>query len=459
MCSIVGIVSEKEDAKVSYDIYNALVCLQHRGQDAAGIATIDSDDLMYVKKKKGLVFEFSKKNLEHLHGNIGIGHTRYSTAGSSRIENAHPFFINYPVSIAVASNGDTQNYNQLKEFLREKKICLQTDCDIELIAKLFAYEYLKSKDIFESAKFLMNKLKGAYSIVCLVQNKGLLALRDPYGIRPLVLGSKQSPDKSYLFASESAALDALDYKKLCDVQPGEAIFIDHKLNVERKIIKEKPKKAHCMFEWVYFARPDSNIEEMSVYKARENLGICLAKTAMEKNMIDKDSIVVPVPDSGRTSAIAFAEETGMKYRDYIIKNRYIARTFIMHTDKLRAKNIKLKLNVSSEIRGKTVFLVDDSIVRGATMKQMLKLLKKRGAKKIIIVSACPKIISTCKYGINIATKEELVAHDKSVDEIRKELGADELIYSSIDDLKKSIGTDELCMGCISGNYPYPLENH
>ncbi|RLG14569.1 MAG: amidophosphoribosyltransferase [Candidatus Nanohalarchaeota archaeon] len=457
MCSIVGIASGEKKQDVSYELYNALICLQHRGQDAAGIATAGPDEKIHVKKKKGLVFEFTKKNLNHLTGNFGIGHTRYSTAGSSKIENAHPYIINYPTSIAIASNGDTRNYNELKQFLHNQGICLQTDCDIEVMAKLFACQYLKSKDVFESVTFLMKKVIGAYSVVCLIQNKGLLAFRDPYGIRPLVMGQKSSQDKSFMFASESAPLDIGGYKFTCNVKPGEAIFIDRDLKCNRKMIVEKTKKAHCMFEWVYLARPDSDIENLSVYRSRENMGKIMGKIAKSMNYVDPESVVVPVPDSGRSAAIAFAEETDMKYRDYIIKNRYIARTFIMETGKMRAKNIKLKLNASQGVAGKIIFLIDDSIVRGTTAKQIVKMLKSKGAKKIIFVSACPKLISTCKYGINISTKEELIAHGKTVDEIRKEIGADELIYPSLDNLKEALGMDELCMGCLSGKYPHNAE--
>ncbi|MCK5176116.1 MAG: amidophosphoribosyltransferase, partial [Candidatus Aenigmarchaeota archaeon] len=277
MCSVVGIISEKENRKIAYDIYDALLSLQHRGQDAAGIATLDLDEKIHSKKVEGLALNFSKKDIANLNGNIGLGHTRYSTTGSTKMENAHPYLINYPVSIAVACNGDTQNYEEIKKFLKEKGVFLQTDCDIEAIAKLFAYAYSKSKDVFQSASFVMKKIIGAYSIICIIQNKGLLAFRDPYGIRPMVMGKKSSPHDSYIFASESVALDCLDYKRVCNVKPGEAIFIDRDLQCTRKMICNQDKKAHCMFEWVYLARPDSIIEDISVYGARENLGKKLAQ--------------------------------------------------------------------------------------------------------------------------------------------------------------------------------------
>ena len=456
MCGIVGIALDENKQKSSYEVYEALICLQHRGQDASGIATLDSNEKIYFKKKKGLVFKFTKKNLNYLRGNFGIGHTRYSTTGSNRIENAHPFLVNYPTSIAVASNGDTCNYDELKDFLHNKGIYLQTNCDIEVIAKLFAYCYSKSEDVFKSVSFLMKKIKGAYSVVCLIQNKGLLVFRDPYGIRPLIMGQK-TQDNSYMFASESIALDFIGCKSISDVKPGEALFIDRTLKCRRKIISKKTKKAYCMFEWVYLSRPDSNIENISIYRTRVNMGKIMGKLYKSKNNINPMDIVVPVPDSGRIAAIAFAEETGMKYRDYIIKNRYIARTFIMETNEIRAKNIELKLNITDDVAGRTVFLIDDSIVRGATAMQIIKMMKKKGAKKIIFVSACPKIISTCKYGINISTKEELIAHNKNTEEIRKEMNVDELIYPSIDNLKEAIGISDICTGCLNKKYPDNLK--
>ncbi|RJQ17298.1 amidophosphoribosyltransferase [Candidatus Woesearchaeota archaeon] len=442
MCGVIGIVDSEQ---VSFQLFCGLMALQHRGQDAAGIIT-SNDNTVFVKKSTGLVQQiFPEQELQKLQGTMGIAQTRYSTIGHASSINAQPLFVNATNKIAMAHNGNITNYLELKANLSEKGVFLTTTIDIEPALHLFAAKYEKTKDFFASAKHVLQTLEGSYSIVGFISDKGMFAIRDPHGIRPLVLGKKNS---SYVFASESVALQTLGYEFVRDIAPGEAMFIDEQFRVQSKVLLEK-HRAHCMFEWVYFARPESMIEERAVYKARLALGATLAEH-LRDDLID---VVIPVPDTARASAAKLAEVLGVKYREGLIKNRYIARTFIMPSQDSRKDSVNIKLNVIiSAVKDKIVAVVDDSIVRATTSKRIIKLLRDAGAKKIIFVSSCPPIKHPCFYGIDMPTARELIANDKSLEEIREFIGADKLIYATVEDLEKAIRKN-LCTACLTGSYP------
>ncbi|MBU1201991.1 MAG: amidophosphoribosyltransferase [Nanoarchaeota archaeon] len=446
MCGIIGIINNDE---VNVKLFYSLISLQHRGQDAAGMITSQGNEL-FVRKDLGLVQEiFNIDNITKFKGNIGIGQTRYSTIGSASKENSQPLFINSNDKIALAHNGNVTNYTELKELLAKQHIFFTTTVDLEPVLHLFTIRYNETKDFFEAAKYIMQTIKGAYSIVGIIAGKGLFAIRDPHGIRPLALGKKND---TYAFASESIVFQTLEYEFVRDIAPGEAVFIhDKTLDVESRILLQK-EKAHCMFEWIYFSRPESMIEERAVYKSRLALGVTLA----EKLKGEDIDVVIPVPDTARSCAIKLAEELGVKYREGLIKNRYVGRTFIMPSQTSRKYTMNIKLAVIiSVVRDRIVAVVDDSVVRGTTSKRIIKLLRDAGAKKIIFISSCPPIKHPCFYGIDMSTPEELIANNKTIEETRKFIGADKLIYTEVDDLKKAIRRD-LCCACLNGKYPVEL---
>jgi len=450
MCGVVGAIGKES---VSLDLFLSLLTLQHRGQDAAGIITSDGKEL-FIKKDTGLVQSvFSDKDISELKGNIGIGHTRYSTIGSATQENAQPMSVNATEKIAMAFNGNITNYSELKSGLLRNGVFLSTTADLEPVLQLFASKYEDTKDFFESAKFVVDKIEGAYSIVGLIAGNGLFAIRDTYGIRPLVLGKKGN---NYMLASESVVLQTQRYSFVRDIAPGEAIFISDDGSIQHKVIS-MTGKAHCMFEWVYFARPESMIEERAVYKARLALGSLLAEKIKPMNLgID---VVIPVPDTARSCAIKLAEMLGVRHREGLIKNRYIGRTFIMPSQTKRNHNVNVKLNpIISIVKDKNVLVVDDSIVRGTTSKRIVSILREAGAKKVFFVSSCPPIKHPCYYGIDISTEDELIAGRKSIEEIREYIGADALIYATIDDLKKAIRRS-ICSACLDGNYPVKISEN
>jgi len=459
MCGIIGIISEKE---VYSNLYVGLLALQHRGQDACGICVHDNGE-MHLKRDVGLVSDvFTNEDAGRLPGKIGIGHVRYTTAGTNIAKNAQPFKVRMPVNIAMVSNGNTINTEELVDYLWDNNISMHTTSDLEVILGVFKFELKKeagrskvtSNHVFNAAKKMMKRVRGSYSLVITVEGVGLLALRDPYAIRPLVVG-KSSDSKSYVFASESVAIDVLGYKAVCDVKAGEAILVDFDFNMTRRIIGKVKKKAHCMFEFVYFSRPDTVLDHVSVYEARLALGRELASKWCGK---DIDSVIA-APDTSRTAALAFANEIGVNYREGLIKNRYIGRTFIMPSDGQRKDALRIKTNpISSEIKGKKIALVDDSIVRGTTAKKTIELLRNAGAKEVHLLSSCPPIIKPCIYGIDMPTHEELIAHERTVDEIDEILGADSLTYQSIEGLERAIPIDHLCTACISGKYPIPMDD-
>lgn len=467
MCGILGIMGNKP---VAQEIFDGLTVLQHRGQDSAGIMTYE--DHFHLKKGNGLVRDvFHTKNMLRLRGTVGIGHVRYPTAGSYDAAEAQPFFVNSPFGIALIHNGNLTNYDELKsEVLKVDLRYLNTKSDSELLLNVVAQgirDTLRSKRVrtysitpeilFAAMENVFKRLKGSYSVIAVIAGYGLMAFRDPYGIRPLSFGMRKTEMlPEYIFASESVTLDTLGYDLISDVQPGEVVFIDTKRVVHRKQVAKK-HWAPCIFEHVYIARPDSMQDGVSVYKTRMRMGLKLAQK-IKKAKLNID-VVVPVPDSARSSALALAQELGIKYREGLVKNRYIGRTFIMPGQEIRKKSIHYKLNpIKLEIEGRNVLLVDDSIVRGNTSKKIIEMIREAGAKKVYFASAAPQIISPCVYGVDMPTKKELVANGLTVDQICKVIGADELFYQDIDDLVDSAkeGNPKItnfCFACMSGKYP------
>ncbi|WP_248612031.1 amidophosphoribosyltransferase [Methanobacterium alcaliphilum] len=451
MCGIVGIYSHNQSKNIASHIYYGLYALQHRGQESAGIATNDGCNLNTFHGM-GLVCDvFNNGKIDGLNGNVGIGHVRYSTTGKSQLENSQPFFSEFQGgNIAIAHNGDIVNSMELRQELKAEGHHFRSTTDSEVICHMLSKEYIKQKNMVESIKSVSRQLIGSYSIVILV-NSDLYVVRDPIGIKPLVLGEKGDLK---MVASESVAFDVIGAKYTRDVKPGEILLLNDKItsyNMERT---GKLPRAHCMFEYVYFARPDSILDRRNVYNVRLNIG-----KALYEEFPAKADVVMPVPDSAITAAIGYSRVSGLPYGEGLIKNRYIGRTFIMPTQEERESSVRLKMNpIKSELEGKSIVLVDDSIVRGTTSKSLIEVLRETGVKEVHLRVGCPPIISPCYYGIAMATKKELIAANKSVEQIKNDLGVDSLGYLSIDSLKKCIGIDEdkLCMGCLNGKYPTNL---
>ena len=446
MCGIVAILDKKRE--IFEQISESLTYLQHRGQDACGIIT-NSKDEFFCKKELGTVtntFEHIDKN--SLKGKIGVGHTRYATQGKNRKIDLQPLFTKNSPKISMAHNGNITNYFDLKRKLKQKGFSFQTSVDAEVLINLFSLNYKESQDFFTASKKVLKEAKGAFSIVGMIEGKGIFAIRDSHGFKPLVLGKNKN---SYAFASETVAFQKTGFKYVKDVEPGEAIFISTDLKIESKILYQK-KIAHCMFEWVYFADPSSIIEKRSVYKARLALGKLLNKKIKKEN----SDFIIPVPDSGRTAAIKLSEDTKIKYREGLMKNKYIQRTFIMPSQKIRKNLVNKKLiPITNIIKGKNIIVVDDSIVRGNTSKNIITILKEGGVKNITFVSTCPPIKHCCFYGIDFSNKNELIASKKSQEEIREYLKADSLIYTNVEDVKKAIKRD-ICTACLTGKYPQKI---
>jgi len=454
MCGVIGITGQERAIE---KIYHGLLALQHRGQDAAGAVTFEQG--FQLKKGNGLVLNvFNTKNIERLNGNTGIGHVRYPTVGTGSAEDAQPFIITTPYGIALAHNGNLVNFFELKKDLVENQLrYLNSNCDAEVILNLLSVELSKRHlkrlmpdKIFSALARIYKKLMGSYAVVSLIANKGLLAFRDKNGIKPLMMGQNGS---SYCFASESVALDLLGYKDMRDVEPGEAIFIDAENNCYTKQIKQS-KKAGCIFEYVYFARPDSIIDGIGVYEARLRLGEELGKECLKQGI--KPDVVMPVPDTARGAAQLVAEVLGVKHREGLIKNRYIHRTFIMPTQSVRIEAVRLKLNpIKPEIRGKDVLLIDDSIVRGNTSREIIALIRSVGARKVYYALYSPPLRYPCVYGIDMQTRGEFIARDKSIEEIRKSIHADALVYQTVQGLVKGVGagSEGFCTACFTGTYP------
>ena len=462
MCGIFGVVGSQETAA---EIYTGLIHLQHRGQDATGIITCDAETgEVYRTKDVGLVSEvFTNQKIRSLKGNIGIGHTRYPTVGVGDRKEVQPFFVKKPDGIGLAFNGNIVNYVTLKNKLKEEsRVNLTSNSDAEVLLQIFADEYEKNDSlngIYDAVKKVNDEVIGGYSVVIVIANKGVLAFRDPNGIRPLILGEKQlNGKKSYAFSSESIALTIQGYNNLKDLLPGEAAFADKEGNLHKKVL-QKEKPAPCVFEWVYFATVESVMEGKPVYEVRKKLGVQLAEKIKRKWPELEVDLVMPVPDTSRPAANALAGALGVPYEEGLIKNRYIGRTFIMPVQKIREDAVKLKLKpIESTIKGKNIMVVDDSIVRGTTSKRIVKLLRDSGAKKVYFVSTFPPIVNPCFYGIDFQRREELIASGKKIGEIEKEIGADRLIYMDVEGLEQAVGTSKLCTACITNKYPTPLKH-
>ena len=445
MCGVVGIVSKNE---VASDLYEALTVIQHRGQDAAGIATSEEKRLN-SRKQLGLVREvFREHHIQSLTGKIGIAHVRYPTAGGASRELAQPMYVNSPYGISIVHNGNLVNTDSLCEELAETdRRHLNTNSDSEVILNIFAHELQQiggvqpsKEEIFEAVTRMQSRLSGAYSIIIMINNVGLVAVRDPHGIRPLIIGKRDEDlmGAEYMIASESAAIDALDFKIIDDIAAGETIFISKEGKMSRSTSQKAAKHSPCIFEYVYLARPDSVIDKVSVHKARQRMGTYLGEKILGLYPEHEIDVVIPIPESSTTSANEVAKKLGLPYREGFVKNRYIGRTFIMPKQEMRRKSVKRKLNpITMEFEGKNVLLVDDSIVRGTTSKQIVEMAREAGAKKVFFASAAPPIRFQNVYGIDMAATTELIAHQKDEDQIAEYIGADWLVYQNLEDLIRS----------------------
>lgn len=450
-CGILGAYSKIKTEDISRQIYYGLYSLQHRGQESAGISAYDGVE-MSTYRGMGLVCDvFNNGNIKGLNGNVGIGHVRYSTTGKSLIENSQPFVSEFDSgTIAIAHNGDIINSMELRKNLECDGHDFRSTTDSEVICHLLTIEYAHTGDMVKAMKNVSKRLVGSYSLVILI-NGDLMVVRDPVGIKPLSMGKV---DGMTLVASETVAFDVVGAEYVRDVEPGEILVINDEIKSFTMPQRENIRRAHCMFEYVYFARPDSILDGRNVYDVRLNIGRAL----FQEHGVDAD-VVMPVPDSAITAAIGYSRQSNLPYGEGLIKNRYIGRTFIMPTQEERETSVRLKMNpIKSELEGKRIVLVDDSIVRGTTSKALVDVLREAGAKEIHLRVGCPPIISPCYYGIAMATKKELIASDKEVEGIRKTLGVDSLGYLSLESLVECIGVkkDELCTGCLTGEYPTSL---
>ena len=465
MCGVVGLWTRRE---AGTRLVEGLLALQHRGQDSAGILT--SDGTFHLKKGNGTVAHvFNPKNLERLAGNAGIGQVRYPTIGPGSVEDAQPFLVNHPFGIAMVHNGNVTNYTDLRRELMCKDFRQLTSLsDVEPILNVFAEELDQTDlsrfgpaSVFRAVRGVFDRVHGAYSVVALIHKRGLLAFRDPHGLRPLVFAQQ---GREFAFASESVAFDLLGYRRFSDVKAGEAVFVDCRGEVHRKQLRPG-KPSPCIFEYVYFARPDSVIDGIGVYEARLRLGERLAAEVARQGV--KPNIIVPVPDTARPAASALSAALGVGLREGLIKNRYIARTFIMHGQERRALSVRQKLNpVRSQIEGKDVLLVDDSIVRGTTSREIVQMVRDAGARKVFLAITAPPLRCPCVYGIDMMTRGEFVARNRTIEQIRKVVGADALVYQTYEGLVEAVAgrpaianrqspfaIRSFCTACFNGQYP------
>lgn len=465
MCGVVGIVSAEP---VNQALYNALTVMQHRGQDAAGIVTWSEEDGLMARKSNGLVRDvFRHRHMMRLKGGVGVAHVRYPTAGGSKSSEAQPFYVNSPYGICLAHNGNLTNHDELAELLtREDRRHLSTNSDSEVLLNVLAHELQRrvngrptAANIFDAVDAVHKRCKGGYAVVAMIIGFGIVAFRDPNGIRPLVLGEREIDGrKNYMVASESVALDVSQYSRLRDVRPGECVFIENAGILHCRDFAGETHHTPCIFEYVYFARPDSILDNLSVYKARLRMGEQLAGKIV-RDFPDHDiDVVIPIPDTSRTAALQVAYHLGVKYREGFIKNRYIGRTFIMPGQAERTQSVRRKLNaIDLEFRGKNVLLVDDSIVRGTTSRQIIKLAREAGADKVYFASAAPPVRFPNVYGIDMPAASELIANGRSVEEIQEIIGADRLIYQDLHGLIRSVrhgnsAIREFDTSCFSGEY-------
>ncbi|WP_303909079.1 amidophosphoribosyltransferase [Thiohalomonas denitrificans] len=466
MCGIIGIVGK---SPVNQGLYDGLTVLQHRGQDAAGIMTSDGDRL-HLRKDNGLVRDvFHTRHMLRLKGNMGIGHVRYPTAGCSSSAESQPFYVNSPYGISLAHNGNLTNAETLKgDMFREDLRHINTNSDSEILLNVFAHELqrqgklrIDEGDVFEAITRVHKRVRGAYAAVAMIIGYGIVAFRDTHGIRPLVIGRRETPGGTeWTVASETVAVDALGFERVRDLEPGEAVFIDVDGNFHSRRCAEGSVYSPCIFEYVYFARPDSIIDGISVYKARLRMGERLARKILREWPQHDIDVVIPIPDTSRTSALQLSYELGVLYREGFIKNRYIGRTFIMPGQKQRKKSVRQKLNaIGLEFRGKNVLLVDDSIVRGTTSKQIIQMARDAGANKVYFASAAPPVRYPNVYGIDMPTTAELIGHGRDEKQIAEAIGADWLIYQDLDDLisavlyKDNKRVRQFDTSVFSGEYP------
>jgi amidophosphoribosyltransferase len=457
MCGVIAISGTPNSA---YEVFFGLMNLQHRGQDGAGILTADQrrNEGFHLQRGSGLIENvFSERTFKNLVGNAALGHSRYATIGHNDPNLLQPF-LDFQSGIGLAHNGNIVNFYALREqFFSNGKSGQRIESDSALILELIALQLKEKETSFENVRsaieFCAKHLVGSYSIACLARNGDVFGFRDPHGIRPLVLGTRKGPngENIYALASETIAINLLGFEQTEDVKPGELIYISKDGVLSRTIVRQE-KYSPCMFEWVYFARVESEFHERSVYAARFKLGHILGKQLLKAG-IEAD-VVVPVPETSRVAAIALAETMGVPFRELLIKNRYINRTFILDDQASRQEAIRRKLfPINSEMKGKRILIVDDSIVRGNTAAQIVKLVKQAGALEVSLVSSCPPITNPCYYGIDFPSPVELVAYGKRSEEIADDLGADRVVYQTLDGLKEAIGQPNLCTGCLTGEYP------
>ncbi len=467
MCGILGIVGTSD---VAAQLYDGLTVLQHRGQDAAGIATANGTTLRVVKGN-GLVRDaFRPSEMALLQGRVGIGHCRYPTAGSEGSDEAQPFYVNSPYGIALAHNGNLVNTDTLRrEVFEQDRRNVNTDSDSEVLLNVFAHELDTQRALTPEAAFraidgVTRRAKGGYAVLAVVLGLGLVAFRDPNGIRPLVLGRRDTEQGSeFAVASESVALDVLGFERVRDIAPGEAVVITPRGELHSRLCAANPQLRPCIFEFVYFARPDSMMDEISVHKARMRMGVTLGEKILRERPDHGIDVVIPIPDTSRDAALEIANVLGVKYREGFIKNRYVGRTFIMPGQGERAKSVRRKLNpIPLEFRNRVVLLVDDSIVRGTTSRQIVQMARDAGAKQVYLASAAPPVRYPNVYGIDMPSAEELVAHGRTEQEIQELLGCDWLIYQDLADLEAAVAGPKFPgrkfdSSCFSGEYVTGIE--
>ncbi|WP_435100026.1 amidophosphoribosyltransferase [Arhodomonas sp. AD133] len=464
MCGVIGMVG---CGPVNQSLYDGLTVLQHRGQDAAGIMTYDQGRL-YLRKSNGLVRDvFRTQHMLQLQGNVGIGHVRYPTAGCASSAEAQPFYVNSPYGISLAHNGNLTNAEQIKRDLYLEDLRhINTNSDSEILLNVFAHElgemrklHIDEKDIFNAVEGVQRRCRGGFAAVAMINGYGVVSFRDSYGIRPLCFGRRDTEEGTeYMIASESVALDVLGFERIRDVAPGEAVFIDLEGNLHTRQCAENPVLAPCIFEYVYLARPDSIMDDVSVYKSRLRMGRMLARKIMREWADHDIDVIIPVPDTSRTAALDMAYELGVTYREGFIKNRYIGRTFIMPGQSVRKKSVRQKLNpIELEFRGKNVLLVDDSVVRGTTSQQIIQMTREVGANKVYFASAAPPVRHPNVYGIDMPAAHELLAHGRDEATIAEVIGADRVIYQDLDDLMTAVregneALERFDCSCFDGEY-------
>jgi len=466
MCGFIGVFGP-EGVDVAAEIYEGLLAIQHRGQDAAGITTFT--DTFHVKKGRGFVRDvFQNGDMEVLKGELGVGHVRYPTVGLGNEEDAQPFHINFPVGVAMAHNGNVTNFPALRvRHAQNTGTRLNSSCDLEVLLHVFVRalservrpgELVSAEDVFAAVSSVYEEVKGAYSVVAVLPDVGLVAFRDPFGIKPIVFGQKTTDEGPWhAVASESVVLDVAGYHDIQDIQAGEALFVDAQRRVHRRTLAEKPHRP-CVFELVYFARPDSMLDKISVYKTRIRFGQALARQWQAAGAPTPD-VVIPIPDSARDAAMAMAQGLGVPYREGLVKNRYIGRTFIMPSQNSRQESVRRKLNaIPLEFEGKDVCLVDDSIVRGNTARRLVRMAREAGAKRVFMAVTSPPLVSPCPYGVDMATKTEFIADGLQPNDVAGLLEADYLLYLDCEAMNSAAragnpAVDRFCNACFTGEYP------